>query len=306
MPVTAWNGPVGTFGADAFDNNAQAGPAFWFNGDCLLDPRTVFTYVPGNGNDKAFFAFGTSAGIPVIDQVPSALTTTAIAAAQVPVANTPLTLVSSSGAGITVGQSVVNANTGQTVTGLLAIDGAMGSVAFGTGVGSGGPVHIWDPTKSIARSLQIASVGNDSAATATVRGYNIYGFPMSETITLSNAGTAAGKKAFKYIASITPAGTLSGSNVSVGQGDKYGFPLRCDRIGYTSIWWNSTLNTGASGTFAAADTTSPATATTGDVCGTWLVPSASDGTKRLQVFITPAIGNIGSNTGLFGVPNFTN
>lgn len=302
MSVTSWNGPTGTFGANAFDNNPQAGPSFFFCGTTLLDPRTFFTFQPGGATDKAFYNFGATSNLTVIDQVPSALSTTAIAAAQVPVANTPLTLVSTTGGGITVGQSVINPATGQTVSSLLAIDGAMGSVAFGTGVSAaGGPVNIWDPTKSIARNIQIASVGNDSAATAKVVGFDIYGFQMSETITLANATTATGKKAFKYVQSITPAGTLSGSNVSVGQGDKYGLPLRCDRLPYTSIWWNTVLNTGASGTFVAADTTSPATSITGDVRGTWLVPSASDGTKRLQVFITPAIANLATVTGLFGV-----
>ena len=39
-------------------------------------------------------------------------------------------------------------------------------------------------------------------------GYDIYGFPMSEAITANGASTVSGKKAFKYIQSVTPVGTV--------------------------------------------------------------------------------------------------
>jgi hypothetical protein len=262
-----------------------------------MDPRYPYAYFLGGKTTGTYGWWGTNK-IVICDQVPSTISTTAIAAAQVPVAATPLTLVSSSGGGITVGTSITSAATGQTVSGLLAIDGAMAPVSFGQ---SGGG-NFWDPTKAIARAVQITSVGNDSGGTVTVRGYDVYNYPMSETITLSNASVATGNKAFKYIQSITPAGTLSGSNVSVGQSDKIGFMLRVDRFQYIQIYWPDTTLISASTGFTAADTTNPATATTGDVRGTYsLQGSASNNTRRLIMTATVTVANCGTATGLVGV-----
>jgi hypothetical protein len=76
--------------------------------------------------------------------------------------------------------------------------------------------------------------------------------------------------------------------------------MRVDTVGYLTVSYNGTLAT-APTTFVAAVTTDPATASTGDVRGTIGVPSATDGTKRLTVFVTPSVANLGTNKGLFGV-----
>jgi hypothetical protein len=246
----------------------------------------------------------TTTEIEVINQVPSTLATNNIAAAQAGVVGA-VTLVSSSGAGITVGASTLNANTGQTVTGLLAIDGATASVGFGD-VGFQ-TLNAWDARTLIARNIRITSAGNDSAATATIKGFDIYGTPMTETQTLTNASVTAGKKAFKYIQSVTLAGTLSGGNVSVGTGDVIGLPLKADQFGHLYIIYNNAVITAPTGqgTYTAPDATSPATATTGDVRGSYTLASASDGTKRLQVFVVIPAYNVNSITGLFGVTQFS-
>lgn len=300
MTTSAWAGPIVAFGrsASGSDTNPDRGPSMFDQGFALLDPRAVVGYTPGRERATGWMA---ASRLPLIDAAPSALAANNIAAAQVPVANTPLTLVSSSGAGITVSTSIVRIDTGATVTGLLAIDSAMDTVKFG----SSENLRVWDPTKAISRNLRITSVGNDSGATFTVRGYDLYGQPMTETITGANAGIAAGVKAWKYIASITPAGTLSGSNVSVGTGDVFGLPLRADHWGDLTVFWNSALITAATG-FTAAVTTDPATAITGDVRGTYAVQAtASDGTRRLQLFLTPKPANLETVVGLLGVTQFS-
>lgn len=303
MSKTAISGPMIVYGQPPLvagmvsDYNPDLSPSIFWGGVALLDPR--LGYFPGGNDSNPVNAFACTGTYCVLDQAPSTISAVNIAAAQVPVAATPMTLVSASAAGITVGQTVMNAATGQNVTGLLVIDGLPGLVTFG----SNASPSMYDPTKAVARNLRFTSVGNDSSGTATIRGFDIYGYPMTETVTLSNATIASGKKAFKFVQSITPGGTLSGSNLSVGTGDVFGFPLRVDDFVYGEIYWNGALITANTG-FVAAVTTSPATAITGDVRGTYAVQSASDATKKLQVFLDVKVANLGSVAGLFGVTQF--
>lgn len=301
MPTSDFTGPFGVFGASPYsDSNPSIAPSVFIDGVALMDTR--FPHDPdGNG----YWGWYGTTYIPVIDAVPSTISAVNIAASQTPVAATPLTLVAATGAGVTVGQSIINSLTKQTVTGLLVVDGAVVQQTFGA---TRIAVNAWDPANIITRNVRITSVGNDSAATFVIRGYDAYFFPVSETVTGANAGIASSKKGFKYIASITPAGTLSGSAVTVGTGDVYEFPLRVDTWGYVQIYWNSALITATTGFTAAVTTT--ATATTGDVRGTYAVQSASDGTKRLQIFVTPSVANVGLTTvgtcpGLVGVNQFS-
>lgn len=297
MTITALSGAIVSFpsgvNGEPAGQNPQAGPIYGQHGSALLDIRAPFTYQPGGNN--VFYGFGATNCV-AIDQVPSTLAVANIAASQTPAA-AALTLVTSSAAGITVGQSIINATTRATVTGLLAIDTKTGAVTYGTD----GVVNVWDPATLIARALRITSGGNDSGITFTVRGYDVFGFPMTETITGANAGIATGTKAWKYIASITPSASVA-TTCSVGTADIFGFPLRIDTFGYATIFWNSAAITANTGFVAAVTTT--ATATTGDVRGTYAVQSASDATKRLQVFITVSPTNAKTSAGMFGVAQF--
>lgn len=303
MAKTAFSGPLIVYGQSPIvagmqsDYNPDLGPSFFYAGTALLDDRRG--YYPGGNDSDDYFAFASTGTYCVLDQAPSTISAVNIAAAQVPVAGTALTLVAATGAGITVAQTVFNPATGQFVTPVLAIDGVPGVITYGSNTN----FNLYDPTKAISRNLRFTSVGNDSAASVTIVGYDVYGYRMTETVTLSNATVASGKKSFKFIQSITPAGTLSGSNLSVGTGDVYGFPMRSDNFFYARIAWNNAGITATTG-YLVADTTSPATATTGDVRGTYAVQSASDGTKKLQVFLDIPVANLGTVVGKFGVTQF--
>ena len=302
MSITALTGPVVTFADDPLgkiaNTNPDQGPSLFLQGYGLLDPRLPFTFSPGGApSQKAYGWFGSF--VQTLDQAPSAISAVNISVAAVPTAGVALGLVAASGAGITVPVSINRADTGALVTGLLAIDLAMGSVGFG----QSGTMQTWDPTKAVSRAIRITSVGNDSTATFTVKGFDLYGYPMTETITGANAGIATGKKAWKYITSIIPAVTLSGSAVSVGTSDVIGLPLRADFFCYTELCYNNTWITTNTG-FTVADSTSPATALTGDVRGTYLLQSASDGTKRIQGNVSPSVANLGTTAGILGVTQF--
>jgi hypothetical protein len=138
------------------------------------------------------------------------------------------------------------------------------------------------------RALQINT--STTARAITISGYDYFGQAMTETITVATAGTAkSGKKAFYQVASATING--SATAVTIGTTDILGLPIRAIDAGYVvKVGWNNTLAQDA-GTFVAADMTNPATATTGDVRGTYTPSSASDGIKRLVMTIAvPAIG----------------
>lgn len=297
-PILSWYRGRALSGVVSDNNPDGPAPDMSAFGYALMDTREPFSFMPGQGAERPFYGFLLGGDAVLVDAAPSTLAANNIAAAQAPVAGTALTLVSSSGAGVTVSTSITRADTGATVTGLLALDTAMAGVELG----ASGSMNLWDPTKAVSRAVSITSVGDDTGATFVVAGYDLYGYPLSETITGANATAANGVKCFKYIASVTPAGTLSGSNVSVGTQDVFGLPLRTDRFGYVTIYWNNALITAATG-FTAAVTTDPATATTGDVRGKYGVQTAADGTKRLQVFWRPMVANL-SETGMFGVSQY--
>jgi hypothetical protein len=154
------------------------------------------------------------------------------------------------------------------------------------------------------RAVSITLVTGGTARAYTVAGYDYFGQPMTEVITTVAAATTPGKKAFYQIASVTGAGGGSTTALTVGTTDVFGLPVRCMDAGYVvKVGWNNTLLQNA-GTFVAADMTSPATSSTGDVRGTFTPTSASDGTKRLVMTIAlPAIavGPNATRTGALGV-----
>lgn len=149
-------------------------------------------------------------------------------------------------------------------------------------------------TLDVPRNVIVDAAG---AATAvlTVTGTDVYGAAMSEAITLNGATAVAGQKAFKTITSI--ANSATATDVFVGTGDVFGIPYRVDSRNYVQTAWNSAFVT--TGTFAAADTTSPATTTTNDVRGTYAVPDAADAVKRLTLYVY--IEDADTQTGLYGV-----
>jgi hypothetical protein len=180
----------------------------------------------------------------------------------------------------------------------LALDGPVGYQRFGIRDFT----VFYDQTTMLARCVRIVSAGNDSGITFTVRGYDIYGYAMSATVTGANIGTATTLKAFKYVSSVTPSGNTA-STVTVGTTDIYGFGLRADQWGYVYIVWAGTTVTASTG-FTAAVTTNPATSLTGDVRGTYATQSASNGTNRLEMEVLPnivALNTTPITNGLFGV-----
>jgi hypothetical protein len=315
MAITRFTGPIIVPGSgpaisgvgDGADYNGP-GPSIFVHGVGLVDQR----FGPYMGADASAIMpcwYG-SGWFNVLDQAPSTLSATNIVAAAVPVAGTAMTLaVASTGITVVPAGGYTYVSNGNTFpANALMIDGNPGVVLTNaTGGQLGGPA-MYDPRTMIGRCLRFTSVGNDSTGTAAVVGIDIYGYLVHETVTLSNATIATSKKALKAVISITPGGTLSGSNLSVGTSDVYGFPIAVYEAAqntvlppYVFIYWNGTQITASTG-YVAGVTTTPS-ATTGDVRGTYATQTASDGTKKLQVFVQPQPWNL-TGTTLFGAAQF--
>lgn len=138
-------------------------------------------------------------------------------------------------------------------------------------------------TLDVPRAVSVVSSNaGDTTQTATVFGFDVYNQPMSETIAFNGTTTVNGQKAFARVTRVAASAALAG-NASVGSTDILGLPYRIVTRGAIQTFWDTAFVT--TGTFAAADLTSPATATTDDVRGTFLPPSATNGTRRLVVWM---------------------
>jgi hypothetical protein len=140
--------------------------------------------------------------------------------------------------------------------------------------------------------------------TVTVTGFDLYGQPMSEAITSSAAVSTAvnGKKAFLQVTSVSVSGA-TGTALTVGTTDILGLPVRVVNVAYVaSVKSNNALAQDA-GTFVAADTAT-ATTTTGDVRGTYVPATASNGVVRTVMgVLLPgiAVGPNATRIGAVGV-----
>lgn len=130
-----------------------------------------------------------------------------------------------------------------------------------------------------ARNLQITRVGTTGAPVAYIYGYDYGGVPMFEQVTFASSATQAwGKKAFFAVSNVYVSVADNAWSVGVATGGgagahtSLGLPFYASDFGnLNSPTWNDTVMTEGTSlpfTFVPGDTTSPATATTGDVRGT--------------------------------------
>lgn len=225
----------------------------------------------------------------------------------------------SGGVGVyTMSQNATATATSDTVTGLFTgtlVNPVTNNKSYGNTIpfGSACTIRLYNPMAMLARGVSITSTTSQVSGTVfTINGLDVYGYPMTETITLSGttATTTNGVKAWKYITSVTPSvHSDSTGSYSVGTQDVMGFPIRSDNFQPgaefdIALEMNNAVITSGTG-YTAAVVTSPATATTGDVRGTYALQTSSNGTLLFGVSQTPLVANIGSATGIFGVTQYT-
>lgn len=173
--------------------------------------------------------------------------------------------------------------------------GAAGNLTLAGALVTSGVATLDVPRNIIA----VSASGTDSTQTLTYTGTDVYGVPLVETVTLTGTTTVQGLKAFKTVSQVAVSAATVGALI-VGSGDKFGVPYRINKKGSLQAFWDATWNDGSGTTTLAV--TSTATATTGDVRGTYLPATASDGTRTLALWVY--MDDVDSNNGLYGVDQY--
>lgn len=286
------------------NSNGDLGWSMFDIGIALLDPR-VGVNAEAPQNTFGVIGIGQLGRMLLVDATPAAVSTSNLAAAQAVTSGTPMTLVSTSANGINVlSQSMIIPQTMSLIpSGTLCIDDIPAFLVLGYS----SRVQLPDPRTMIARAVSITGATSSPGGTFIVHGYDIYGQPQTEQITVPAASTTAGvtqngKKGWKFISSVVPQFTTT-YDYSVGTTDIYEFPVAAYEWAYLEIFWANALQT-SSTVFTPADQTNPATSTTGSVRGTFTAPSASTGSVSLQVWqaIPPyALPAVNGAPSIFGV-----
>ncbi len=278
MAITANSGPYIGFGITQTTSglvtqyNEERGPSLEDLGGGMLDPRPQFNYRPGSPAGTQIK--GLYDQTQLIDYIPftAGSSSIALSTGNSPVAGTALTLapVSSLGAFQT---TIVAPETGGAVS-VIAIDSTAATLNFG----SAGTIAIWNPNAGTGRAVMVVNSSNANTEQYIVRGRDMYGFKMTETILASttSTGTSVGAKAFKYVQSVTPstATTIGATGVSVGFGDKYGMPLVTNYFHNTTVafstggLYSTFITVYTSANSLVGSTVAVQTSTTPDVRGT--------------------------------------
>lgn len=226
---------------------------------------------PAGGSSPMTRGIGPLGRIFIYDQVPLAIVAASLAAAQTLAGAGNLTL--KAGTGIT---AVVDA-------------GGVTRYQF-----------------DVPRCVAITSTSDLSAVNFTVKGYDVYGQAMTQTLAGGATATVVTKKAFFQVISIAASAAVA-ANASAQQSDTLGLPALVADKGYAaSIFWNGAA--AAAANLTVGDATA-ASATTGDVRGTYNVGaiSASDGVKRFVMSILlpgAAVGPKATRAGALGLTQF--
>lgn len=132
----------------------------------------------------------------------------------------------------------------------------------------------------VPRNIVVDSGGADTAV-ITITGTDVYGVAMTESITLNGTTAVAGKKAFKTVTGIS-AGAAVANGAFIGTGDVLGLPVFLPNL--ANVIKESEDGAAPTAGTVVAGVSSVATATTGDVRGTYDPNSACNGSKAFVLY----------------------
>lgn len=251
MTITAFSGPLVTYNhGDAYPNTAEA-PSVLDQGSALLDPRAPYGYKPGSFSYTGqVYGTGATGLIPTVDAYLYPAGPANLAAAQALTAGVPMTLVSSSSLGVTVGVNVQNILTGAAILNTIALDSynTVYNPTLGVTVancllpmGQSGAVTLLDPTTSTSRRLIFTGTPLVTN-TLKVTGVDIYGYVVTEDVHITIGANGYTRKAYKFLISVVPQFS-DAATMSVGTLDQFGYPLRLDYNSECLVFENEVLQT---------------------------------------------------------------
>lgn len=165
---------------------------------------------------------------------------------------------------------------------------AAGDLTINGALASGGVVTLDVPRNVIADS------GGVDTAVLTVYGTDEYGNDMAESITLNGTTAVPGKKAFKTITRVAASAAIANS-AFLGTGDVLGLPVFLPSIGCVLKELQDAAVATAGTPLAGDATAGGATATTGDVRGTYDPNAACNGEINFSLIVAlPDPGYIGT------------
>lgn len=330
MPITAYSGPLISYGVTGVSTNGltqsvppdsyndQRAPSIFDLGTGLTDPRAFYDYQIGSGVSTPVYGFYRERGY--VDYVPATANASAfVVNTVVSTGVTTYTLTAASSSGGTYSTTITAPESGATTGTLIAIDSTAASLAFG----QAGTVTMWNPGGGTGRNISIITSSYLDGGTFSVAGRDMYGYKMTETIAVSSNGSATssyggvGKKAFKYISSITNTTTPTSTGVSIGFGDTFGMPLYVPYCGadlsvrlLASAYSSAVAVALSSANFVLGSTMATATSTSPDARGTYASTTATNGTLRVQISVVPSASAVYSITSsnvqpLFGYAQYS-
>ena len=192
------------------------------------------------------------------------------------------------------------------------------SAIAGTLTGTGVLVSNGVATFDVPRCVTITASSNMSTTTFTIQGTDVYGAPLTASLTgptgntLGTTGSFVNTlSAFKTVTTASSNGAATGA-LTIGNTDTYGLPFRISNVGRgLGVHINGESATVPATWTAGLAATGVATATTADVRGTVALATAvlANGVKYINMmFITPndgvaAASDTKENT--YGVTPFT-
>lgn len=207
---------------------------------------------------------------------------------------------------------VPTASTASSVANFATVSGSSWTVAAGpnaTTVVIGGVSYV-----DLGMARVVTATGSTGSAVATnitvngleemvqLDGSLSAGLALTQTFSgPTGTATTATTKTFRYIESVTTDGNTVGP-VGIGHGNTIGFPYKVPYFGAVQVSYDATAVTASTG-FTAPDTTSPATAVTGDVRGTYALQSAPNGAKR--VVATIWLNDPDTTSGIYGTSQYS-
>jgi hypothetical protein len=140
-------------------------------------------------------------------------------------------------------------------------------------------------TFDVARCVALTATSSNAAITYTVNGTDAYGVTISSKLAGPGATTAATTlKAFKTVTSITTTQATVGG-ITAGTSDTLGSPVRIADKGKVLGVFVDGVPESTLTVVAGTATNATSTATTGDVRGTLLLNTASNGAKRFTALV---------------------